>query len=163
VMEKGDYDLDQFIESHEYPLNEAFVKLVAKGLLQGLQQLHSQNFIHRDLKPSNIVIKKDHTTVAICDFGSAVKCSTGEEYVLEGFTRWYKPPEMLFGSRKYQYEVDVWSLGCILVELATGEQLFAGKSELEQIAVISNFLGDPSLINWPSIVKLHDYGKISFV
>lgn len=70
---------------------------------------------------------------------------------------------MLFGSRKYQYEVDVWSLGCILVELATGEQLFAGKSELEQISVISNFLGDPSPKNWPSIVKLHDYGKISFV
>lgn len=37
---------------------------------------------------------------------------------------------MLFGSRKYKYEVDVWSLGCILVEIATGEQLFAGKSEL---------------------------------
>jgi serine/threonine protein kinase len=70
---------------------------------------------------------------------------------------------MLFGSRKYKYEVDIWSLGCILVELATGQQLFAGKSELEQIALISNFLGDPSPKNWPSIVTLQDYGKINFV
>ena len=37
---------------------------------------------------------------------------------------------MLFGSRNYQYEVDIWSLGCILMELACGEPLFPGKSEL---------------------------------
>lgn len=70
---------------------------------------------------------------------------------------------MLFGSRIYKYEVDVWSLGCILFELATGEQLFPGKSELEQIALISNFIGDPSVKNWPSIVNFHDYGKINFI
>lgn len=70
---------------------------------------------------------------------------------------------MLFGSRRYEYEVDIWSLGCILVELATGEQLFAGKSEIEQIALISNFIGDPSPKNWPSIIHFHDYGKITFV
>lgn len=82
--------------------------------------------------------------------------------MIEGFTRWYKPPEMLFGSRIYKYEVDVWSLGCILVELATGEQLFPGKSELEQIALISNLIGDPSVKNWPSAAKFHDFGKINF-
>lgn len=129
-MEKGVYDLDQLIQSMEYPIHEDIVRLVARGLLEGLQQLHGQGFIHRDLKPSNIVVKKNMDTVAICDFGSAVKCTTGEQYQIEGFTRWYKPPEMLFGSRKYKYEVDIWSLGCILVELATGQQLFAGKGEL---------------------------------
>lgn len=129
-MEKGLYDLDQLIESLEYPINENIIKLIARGLLAGLKQLHGQGYIHRDLKPSNIMIKQCLKQIAICDFGSAVKCTTGEDYVIEGFTRWYKPPEMLFGSRKYKYEVDVWSLGCILVEIATGEQLFAGKSEL---------------------------------
>lgn len=69
--------MDQFIESLEYPINEEIVKTVAKGLLSGLQQLHKQGFIHRDLKPSNIVVKKCLKTVAICDFGSAVKCTTG--------------------------------------------------------------------------------------
>lgn len=49
------------------------------------------------------------------------------------------------------------------MELATGEPLFGGKSELEQISLISNFLGDPSPKNWPSITSLHDFGKIQFV
>ena len=54
------------------------MKTVAKGLLEGLKQLHSQGYIHRDLKPSNIMIKNCKNIVAICDFGSAVKCTIGE-------------------------------------------------------------------------------------
>lgn len=80
------------------------------------------------MKPSNILVKENNKEIILCDFGSAVQCSEGENYELEGFTRWYKCPEMLFGSRNYQYEVDVWSLGCILMELACGEPLFPGKS-----------------------------------
>jgi serine/threonine protein kinase len=78
VMEKGQYDLETFIESQEYPIPEGLVKTVARGVLTGLQHLHSQGFIHRDLKPSNIVVKTGAKTVAICDFGSAVKCTSGE-------------------------------------------------------------------------------------
>ena len=169
-MEKGTQDLDHYIESIEYPIvdvegrGQEAVKIVAKGVLQGLLQLKKLGILHRDLKPQNIVIKGDRKSVAICDFGSAIKCvEEGGQYPIEGFTRWYKCPEMLFGSRSYKYEIDVWSLGCILFELAAGEQLFPGKTELEQLALISNILGDPSEQNWPSIVKLHDFGKIQFV
>lgn len=82
VMEKGLYDLDQLIESLEYPINENIIKIIARGLLAGLKQLHSQGYIHRDLKPSNIMIKQCLKQIAICDFGSAVKCTTGEDYVI---------------------------------------------------------------------------------
>ena len=51
---------------------------MARGLLSGICQMHSQGYLHRDLKPSNIVIKEEQNTVAICDFGSAVKCTTGQ-------------------------------------------------------------------------------------
>jgi serine/threonine protein kinase len=51
---------------------------------------------------------------------------------------------MLYGCRKYKYEVDVWSLGCILMEVATGQPYFDGKSEIEQLSLIAKELGSPS-------------------
>ena len=44
-------------------------------------------------------------------------------------TLWYRPPELLLGSREYNYSVDVWSIGCIFYELMTGEVLFKGDKE----------------------------------
>lgn len=69
---------------------------------------------------------------------------------------------MLYGSRKYKFEVDIWSVGCILMEIAAGEPLFNGKSEIEQIALMARFLGDPCPENWPSVVNMPDYNKINF-
>jgi serine/threonine protein kinase len=69
---------------------------------------------------------------------------------------------MLYGCRNYKYEVDVWSLGCILMELATGQPYFDGKSEIEQLSLIAKELGNPNEKNWPSMAKLPDFGKISF-
>jgi mitogen-activated protein kinase 15 len=48
-------------------------------------------------------------------------------------TRWYRAPEILFGSEKYTKSVDMWSVGCILAEMFTGKPLFAGTSSLNQI------------------------------
>jgi serine/threonine protein kinase len=76
--------------------------VAAREILKGLNVLHDTSYIHRDIKPSNVILK-DNGRLALCDFGSAVKCSQGQEYELEGFTRWYKAPEMLLGSRTYQY------------------------------------------------------------
>lgn len=69
---------------------------------------------------------------------------------------------MLYGCRNYLHEADIWSTGCILMELATGCPLFGGKSEIEQLSLIAKFLGDPSPVNWPTVVKMPDYQKINF-
>lgn len=45
---------------------------------------------------------------------------------------------MLYGSREYKFEVDVWSLGCILMEFACGQVYFDGKSEIEQLSMIAH-------------------------
>lgn len=90
-MELGKYDLCTFIEQASYPIDEIQVKRVAYQILNGLKVLHDKGYIHRDLKPGNVIIDS-HGGLKLCDFGSAVKCSSGEEYELEGFTRWYKAP-----------------------------------------------------------------------
>jgi serine/threonine protein kinase len=88
------------------------------------------------------------------------------KYTLDIGSRWYKAPELLFGLRKYQKSIDVWSLACILAELiqaslfstyrehSSAEKtgpLFQGISDIDQMVQISNFMGTPNLDNWKDI------------
>jgi p38 MAP kinase len=70
-MEKGKYDMSQWIEKTLYPVPENLIKNIAHQLLEGINVVHSNHVIHRDLKPSNLVIR-ENGQIAICDFGSAV-------------------------------------------------------------------------------------------
>ena len=79
VMEKGKYDLAQWINDNYYPISETNIKSIAYQILEGLRTVHEANVIHRDLKPSNLVITQ-HNQLALCDFGSAVQCTKGQEY-----------------------------------------------------------------------------------
>ena len=63
------------------------------------------------------------------------------EYVA---TRWYRAPEILLGSSCYTKSVDMWSVGCVLAEIATFSVLFEGDSEIEQLFKIFSLLGTPS-------------------
>ncbi len=58
-------------------------------------------------------------------------------------TRWYKAPEILYGSRNYDQSVDIWSAGCILAELLDTTPLFTGSNDLDQIWKIQFFIGKP--------------------
>ena len=44
---------------------------------------------------------------------------------------WYRPPELLFRKKFYSYEVDMWAVGCLMAEMAIGDPLFNGESEIE--------------------------------
>lgn len=95
--------------------------------------MHSANVIHRDVKPSNILINRD-CLVKLADFSLARSIVFDEnnlanlsDYVA---ARWYRAPEILLGSSKYDYSVDMWSVGCILAELYLCRPLFPGSSTL---------------------------------
>lgn len=60
-----------------------------------------------------------------------VDCMT--EYIA---TRWYRAPEIVMGSNEYGFQVDMWSVGCILAEMVFKRPLFEGKSTLNQIELI---------------------------
>ncbi|KAJ9183939.1 hypothetical protein P3X46_007733 [Hevea brasiliensis] len=77
-------------------------------------------------------------------------------------TRWFRAPELLYGSTDYGLEVDLWSLGCIFAELLTLEPLFPGTSDIDQLGRIINVLGNLTEEVWPGCLKLPDYGTISF-
>uniref|UniRef100_A0A0D6QX55 cyclin-dependent kinase n=1 Tax=Araucaria cunninghamii TaxID=56994 RepID=A0A0D6QX55_ARACU len=77
-------------------------------------------------------------------------------------TRWYRAPELMYGSTSYGLEIDLWSLGCIFGELLSLEPLFPGTSDIDQLSRLVSVLGSPNEENWPGCSDLPDYGKISF-
>lgn len=70
---------------------------------------------------------------------------------------WYRAPDVLMGSRKYSTPVDMWSVGCIFGEVASGRPLFPGSSEEDQLMRIFRLLGTPTEESWPTMAELPDY------
>ena len=116
-------------------------------LFKSIKYIHSAEIIHRDLKPSNMLINSD-CLMKLADFGlarSVAETDEGYPVVSEYIaTRWYRAPEILLGSTNYTKAVDIWSAGCIIVELLTEKVLFAGKSSLNQVEQIIELLGRPT-------------------
>lgn len=77
-------------------------------------------------------------------------------------TRWFRAPELLYGSTNYGQEIDLWSLGCILAELLNLESLFPGTSDIDQIGRIISILGNITEETFPGCSNLPDYNKIFF-
>lgn len=69
------------------------------------------------------------------------------------YYRWYRCPELLFGSRLYGVGVDMWAVGCILAELLLRRPFLAGDSDLDQLSKIFETLGTPKAVEWQ--VGLH--------
>ncbi|KAL7593602.1 hypothetical protein Lser_V15G32997 [Lactuca serriola] len=77
-------------------------------------------------------------------------------------TRWFRAPELLFGSTNYSAEIDLWSLGCIIAELFTLQPIFPGTSDIDQLSRIFTVLGNLNEEIWPGCTQLPDYKIISF-
>ncbi|XP_058732283.1 cyclin-dependent kinase F-1 [Vicia villosa] len=77
-------------------------------------------------------------------------------------TRWFRAPELLYGSINYGLEIDLWSLGCIFAELMTLKPLFPGTADIDQLSKIINVLGNLDERAWPGCSELPDYRIISF-
>ena len=99
----------------------------------------ADTFSGRDIKPSNLLLNSD-CLLKVADFGlarSLDKESLQTDYVE---TRWYRAPEVILGC-KYDFKIDLWSLGCILVELYTGNVLFQNDSIQGLLARIMGICG----------------------
>ncbi|KAL8522516.1 hypothetical protein ACS0TY_012619 [Phlomoides rotata] len=77
-------------------------------------------------------------------------------------TRWFRAPELLYGSTNYGLEIDLWSLGCIFAELLGLEPIFPGNSDIDQLGRIFSVLGNINEEVWPGCSQLPDYKIISF-
>ena len=83
----------------------------------------------------------------MCDFGFArLMAQPGEVYTDYVATRWYRAPELLVGDTKYGRAVDIWAVGSLVSELLTGEPLFPGESDIDQLYHIIKCFGESKSI-----------------
>jgi glycogen synthase kinase 3 beta len=80
----------------------------------------------------------------LCDFGSAKTLTQGELNISYICSRYYRAPELIFGSTQYTTSIDIWSYGCIIAELLLGRPLFPGTSGADQLVEIIKILGTPT-------------------
>jgi dual specificity tyrosine-phosphorylation-regulated kinase 2/3/4 len=142
VYELLSINLSQMMEKNNFSgFSFSLVRRFTQQILNSLVHVHANNVIHCDLKPENILLKQEKKSVIkIIDFGSSCEESRHlHEYIQ---SRFYRAPEIVIDAG-YDKSIDIWSLGCIVVEFITGKPLFNANSEIELIGKFIEVLGKP--------------------
>lgn len=137
VLELADVDLATFLDGMQRPLAPPLAKRIMQHIFRGLAACHAhgthahqqrqqrmhvppplQGVLHRDLKPSNVLAVQGCWKLG--DFGQSrpePQPGAPGRMSADVCTRWYRAPELLYGSRSYGAAVDMWAAGCIFAEL----------------------------------------------
>lgn len=155
VMEFVEHDLKDIITIMKTPFSVPQVKYLMYQLLDAVLAMHEVWVFHRDLKTANLLLD-GKGTLKVCDLGMARHFSDygKKDYTEEVISRWYRPPELLLGTKEYDEGVDVWSIGCIFGELLQRAVLLPGESEIDQLNKSWELIGTPNKDTWPEFSSL---------
>ncbi|KII92107.1 hypothetical protein PLICRDRAFT_50535 [Plicaturopsis crispa FD-325 SS-3] len=123
-------------------LTEVDIKYYVFQLLQALDFAHAHGVMHRDVKPGNVMIDHRRRKLRLIDWGLAEFYHPGVEYHIRVGSRYYKAPELLVGYKKYDYSLDLWSVGCMFASMIfRREHFFRGLDNNDQLLKIMKCLG----------------------
>jgi dual specificity tyrosine-phosphorylation-regulated kinase 2/3/4 len=142
IFELFEINLYDYMRSNNFiGLDNSLIKKISIQILNSLIFLSKNKIIHCDLKPENLMVKQGKDfVVKLIDFGSS--CLVDDKMYAYIQSRFYRAPEVILGL-EYDTQIDMWSYGCILVELYTGSPIFPGENELDQFAYFAEYLGLP--------------------
>jgi predicted Ser/Thr protein kinase len=104
-------------------LKEPIAAQITAQTLSALVFLKRKLIIHRDVKPDNLIISSDGV-VKLIDFGTCARLQSGSSHRNSTVgTPWYVAPEVINGE-DYSFSADIWSVGCSIIEYATGKPPF---------------------------------------
>ena len=123
------------------PMSLRLVRSYAVQMFTALAAFAKLDMAHCDIKPENVAVELGRPDqVKVIDLGSA--CFVNEQIYEYIQSRYYRAPEVILGI-KYGPAMDVWSACLVIIELLTGDPLFPGDSELEQLHLFIEYMGLP--------------------
>jgi serine/threonine protein kinase len=154
VLDYYDFDLATLVYSDSLLLGQRCSLLLQ--LCLALAAVHDAGVLHRDLKCANVLVSKEGQ-LRIGDFGSSTFLAAETRFSSHYVTLQYRPPELLKRDPVYGFSVDIWSLGCIFVEVLTGRPLFHSAADeprllQEQMQFFQQSQSFISLPSWPGAV-----------
>ncbi|KAJ7934173.1 mitogen activated protein kinase-like protein, partial [Mycena leptocephala] len=148
VQELMETDLHRVIRTQE--LSDDHIQYFIYQTLRALKALHSADVLHRDLNPSNLLLNAN-CDLKLCYFGLARSARPPPNVAYDIFMTeyitcaWYRAPEVLLIFKDYTRAIDMWSVGCVLAEMLSGQPLFPGRDSHRQLSTIIDILGTPSI------------------
>uniref|UniRef100_A0A060T6Y2 mitogen-activated protein kinase kinase kinase n=1 Tax=Blastobotrys adeninivorans TaxID=409370 RepID=A0A060T6Y2_BLAAD len=125
--------------------NESLIRNFVRQILRGLKYLHDQNIIHRDIKGANVLVD-NKGCIKISDFGISKKIETrlltSNRVSLQGSVYWMAPE--VVKQTSYTVKADIWSLGCLIIEMFSGTHPFPEFSQMQAIFKLGNS-GTPTI------------------
>lgn len=119
--------------------------------------MHSSQLVHRDVRKDNVFIDS-HYHLKLANFGFALEMDdngSSSSHLTNKVTRlWYQSPELLVGAVNYSFGADVWGAGCILWEILRIRPIACGRTELEQLQLLSDRTGTPKEEAWDHLFSL---------
>ncbi|XP_043346751.1 cyclin-dependent kinase-like 3 isoform X4 [Dermochelys coriacea] len=142
VFEFIDHTVLDELQHYCHGLDNKRLRKYLFQILRAIDYLHSNNVIHRDIKPENILVSQTGIT-KLCDFGFArTLAAPGDIYTDYVATRWYRAPELVLKDTTYGKPVDIWALGCMIIEMATGNPYLPSSSDLDLLHKIVTKVGN---------------------
>ncbi|KAL6890262.1 hypothetical protein ACP4OV_009025 [Aristida adscensionis] len=114
------------------PFGETVLRNYTAQILSGLAYLHGRNTVHRDVKGANILVDPNGD-IKLADFGMAKHISAYTSIKSFKGSPYWMAPEVIMNSNGYSLSVDIWSLGCTILEMATAKPPW---SQYEGVAAI---------------------------
>lgn len=132
------------------------VRSFASQMFIGLMLLKKCKIMHADLKPDNMLVDDSFKSLKICDLGSAADIAENNEATPYLVSRYYRAPEIILGMR-YDYPIDMWSIGVTLFEMWTGKFLFKGNTNNHMLRLIMECRGkfSPKMLKKCSLASEH--------
>ncbi|KZV24342.1 mitogen-activated protein kinase kinase kinase YODA-like [Dorcoceras hygrometricum] len=123
---------------------EPVIQNYTRQILSGLSYLHGTNTVHRDIKGANILVDPNGE-IKLADFGMAKHVSACSSMLSFKGSPYWMAPEVVMNTNGYSLPVDIWSLGCTVLEMATSKPPWSQYEGVAAIFKIGNSRDAPEI------------------